>query len=73
MSSTSFSYLCPKQEVCLDKDEPISDLPPKRKGELLNIDGDPDVEEDSMFEIDIYFSVFYCLYYVKGISEDMLE
>ena len=45
MSSISFLYLCLKPEVCLDMDEPISDLPKKQQGELLNIDGDPDVED----------------------------
>ena len=29
-----------KQEVCLDMDEPISDLPEKVQGGFLTIDGD---------------------------------
>ena len=53
-------------------DEPISNLPPKKQYELLNIDGDPDVEETCMLERGVYFSVFYCLCYVKEISTDML-
>ena len=47
--------------------------PPKKQYELLNIDGDPDVEETCMLERGVYFSVFYCLCYVKEISTDMLE
>ena len=44
MSYISLSYPCLKQEVYLDMDEPISDLPPKEQGELLTIDGGPDFE-----------------------------
>ena len=44
MSSCSLVYVCLKQEVCLEVDEPISDLPEKEQGKLLTIDGDPDVE-----------------------------
>ena len=67
-SSISLLYRCSKHEVCLEMDEPISDLPQKEQGGLLTIDGDPDVAEPCM-----YFSVFYCLCYVKDISTDMLE
>ena len=73
MSSCSLVYVCLKQEVCLEVDEPISDLPEKEQGKLLTIDRDPGVEEPCMFEIGMYLSVFYCLCYVKGISTDMLE
>ena len=54
-------------------DEPKSNLPKKEQGELLIIDGDPEVENPCMFEIGLYFSMFYCLCYVKEISTDMLE
>ena len=46
-------------------DEPISDIPPKKQGELLTIYGDHDVEEHCMFERGMYFYVFYCLCYDK--------
>ena len=51
----------------------ISNLPEKEQGELLNIDGGPDVEEPCIFERGIYLSFLYSLYYVKEISMDMLE
>ena len=35
-------------------DDPISALHQKELGELLNIEGDPAVEEPFMFEIGIY-------------------
>ena len=41
MSSVSLSYVCWKEEVFLETDEPILDLTPKEQGELLNIDGYP--------------------------------
>ena len=58
MSSHSLSYVCSKEEVGQEVDEPISDLPPKEQGELLTIDGDPVVEEVSIFENFMYLSVF---------------
>ena len=45
MSSILISYLCLKHEVCLEMDDPISDLPKKEQGKLLTIDGYPDHEE----------------------------
>ena len=45
MSYFSLLYVCSKEEVCLDMEEPISNLPQKEKGELLIIDGNPEVEE----------------------------
>ena len=42
ISSSLLSYLCSKKEVCLYTYEPISNLPEKEQGELLNIDEDPD-------------------------------
>ena len=41
-------FLCSKEEV--DMDEPLSNLPKKLQGELLIIDGDPEVEETFMFQ-----------------------
>ena len=37
------------------------------------IDGDLEGEEPCMFEIGMYFYLFYCLCCVKEISTDMLE
>ena len=45
MSSSLFVYVCSKEEVCLEIDEPISNLPEKEQGGLLIIDGDTDIEE----------------------------
>ena len=73
MSYFSLLYVCSKEEVCLDMEEPISNLPQKEKGELLIIDGNPEVEEPWMFERGMYIPVFYSLCYVKEISMDMLE
>ena len=43
MSSCLLVYVFLKQEVCLDMDEPILELPEKEQGELLNIYGYPDI------------------------------
>ena len=45
MSSSLLHFLCSKEEVCLEMDEPISNLPKKIQGQFLIIDGDTDVEE----------------------------
>ena len=45
MICVSLSYVCSKEEACLDMDDPISDLPQKQQCELLPTDGDPVVEE----------------------------
>ena len=60
-SSISLSYLCSKEEVCLEIYDPISDLHQTEQGELLTIDGDPVVGQGYMFERGVYFFVFYCL------------
>ena len=73
MISVSIQYVCQKEEVCLEIDQPISGIPQKEIGKLLTIDGGPVVEEASMSERGVYFSVFYCLCYVEDISTDMLE
>ena len=73
ISSVSLTYVCSKEEICLEIDEPISDLPQKEQGGFLNIDGYPVVESASMFERGMFFSVFYFLCYVKEISTDMSE
>ena len=44
ISSSLLSYLCSKEEVCLEMEDPISDLPQQEQGELLTIDGDYVVE-----------------------------
>ena len=54
-------------------DEPLSHSNEKEQGELLTIDGDPEVGEPSMFGKGIYLSVFYFLCYEMYISTDMLE
>ena len=71
MSSCSLMVLFSKVEV--DMDEPLSKLPKKEQGQFLIIDGYPEVEEPCMFEIGMYLSLFYCVCYVKEISEDVLE
>ena len=58
-------FLSSKDEV--DMDEPLSNSPEKEQGELLIIYGDPEVREPCMFQRGMYFSVFYCLCYVKEI------
>ena len=58
MGSVSLSYVCLKDEVCLEIDEPISELPPKEQGVLLTIDGYPIGEECNMFERGVYYSMF---------------
>ena len=45
ISYFSLTYVCSKQYVCLDMDDPISDLPQKKQGGFLTIDGYPDVEK----------------------------
>ena len=54
-------------------DWPISDPTQKHKSGWLTIDGDPVVEEPCMFEIGMYFYVFYCLCYIKDIPLGMLD
>ena len=54
-------------------DEPLSHSNEKEQGELLTIDGYPEVGETSMFGKGIYLSVFYCLCYEMYISTDMSE
>ena len=39
----------------------------------MTIDGDPVVEEGSMFERGMYLYVFYCLCFVNDISTDIFE
>ena len=46
-------------------DKQISYLPKINQSELLTIYGYSDVEEPCIFELGMYFSVFYCLCYVK--------
>ena len=71
ISSSSFVFLSSKEEV--EMDEPISHFPEKEQGELLTINGDPEVEEPCMFVKGMYLSVFYYLCYAKDISADMSE
>ena len=47
MSSSSLVYLSPEEEVNMD--DPISHLPQKEQGELLTINGDPEVGEPWIF------------------------
>ena len=54
-------------------DEPISNLPEKEEGELLTINGDPEVGETCMFGKYMYLYVFYSLCYAKDRSTDMSE
>ena len=54
-------------------DEPITNSPGKEQGELLIIDGNHEVGEPFMFVIDMYFYVFYCLFYVKKMSMNFSE
>ena len=54
-------FLSLKEEV--DMYKPLSNSPEKEQGELLTIDGDPEVGEPFMFGKGIYLSVFYCLCY----------
>ena len=48
-------------------DETLSNSLEKEQGEFLIIDEDPEVGAPCMFERGVYFSVFYCLSYVKQI------
>ena len=41
MSCVSLSYVCLKEEVYFEMDEPIADLPQKEQGELMTICGYP--------------------------------
>ena len=61
--------LCSKEEV--DIDEPLYKSTKKEQGELLIVDGDPEVGEPCIFERGVYLSVFYGLCYVKEISKYM--
>ena len=47
--------------------------PPKGKGELLTIIGDPVCKGYGMIEKIVYFSIFYFLCFVEEISMDMVE
>ena len=58
MNSSSLSYVCSKEEVGQEIDEPIYDLPKKEQGLLLTINEDAVVEEGSMFERGMYLTVF---------------
>ena len=49
-------FLSLEEEV--DMEEPISHLPEKEQGELLTINGYPEVGETCMFLKGMYFSVF---------------
>ena len=71
ISSSSLVFLSSKEEVEID--EPISHLPQKGKGEVLTVDGYPEVVEPCMFGKCMYLSVFYCLCYAKDRSTDMSE
>ena len=55
MSYCLLVYVCLKEEVGQDVDEPISDIPQKEQCEILIIDGDPVGEEGSIFERGVYF------------------
>ena len=39
---------------------------------MLTIDGDTVCEGDYMFKKEIYLSIFYCLYFVEDITENMV-
>ena len=65
--------LCEEEEVGQELDKTISDLPKILKGELLTIYGYPGSELDGMFEKVIYFSIFYCLWFVEDKSYNMTE
>ena len=67
MRSCLLMFLCSNEEV--DMDETLSNLPEKEQGELLIIDGGPEVEEPCIFQRGMYLSVFYFLCYVKEISK----
>ena len=71
ISSSSLVFLSSKENV--DMNEPISHLPEKEEGELLTINGDPEVGGPCMFVKGMYLSMFFCLCYVKDISTDMSE
>ena len=49
-------FLSLKEEV--EMDEPISDLPKEEEGELLTINGDPEVGEPCMFLKVCFFLCF---------------
>ena len=46
-------------------------LPKKEQGELLTINGDPEVGEPCMFGKGIYLYDFYCLCYEMDISRNI--
>ena len=48
-------YLYSKEEICLDMDKPISNLPDKEQGDLLTIGGDSDYEDPCTFERGMYY------------------
>ena len=60
----SLFYLFSKEEVGLEINDTIFNLPKKVEGELLTIDGDPSNEEDRMFEdiINLYISFLFTKY-----------
>ena len=64
-------FLSLEEEV--EMEDPISHLPEKEQGELLTINGYPEVGETCMFVKGMYLSVFYCLCYVTDIYTDMSE
>ena len=73
MSCVFILYVCSKEQICLDMDEPIPYLSEKEQAELLTIYGRSVVEAPSIFEKGVYFSVFYFPCFVKEISMDMLK
>ena len=73
MISFLIQYVHSKDEVCLDFDDPISDLTQKAQGEFLTIVRDTFVEEGSMFKLGIHLYIFYCLYFVMNVSTYMVQ
>ena len=57
--------MCSKEEVVKEVDETISDLPRIGQDGLLTINGYPSGEVYIMFKRGVYFSIFYCLCFVK--------
>ena len=72
MGSCLLTSICSEEEVDNNINKTIFDLSQK-EGELLTIDVNSIDEEEFMFEQDMYFYVFHCLYVVNELLSDILE
>ena len=67
MITSLVPYVCSREDAGQEVDDTIYGLPQIGQGQLSTINGDPVVEVDVIFERGVYFSIFYCLCFLKDI------